>query len=74
MVPSDWKPARGCRATGPLWGLLPNGRVAGGGTEKDETMPLKPEGADEGESEGLLGAKTTIAHSVNMIVSGHHDG
>ena len=42
--------------------------------EKDETKPLKPEGADEGESEGLLGAKTTIAHSVNMIVSGHHDG
>jgi hypothetical protein len=31
--------------------------------EQDESMPLKPEGAGEGEPEGLLGAQTTIAHS-----------
>jgi len=30
------------------------------------TLDIKPQ--------SLLGAQTAIAHSVNMIVSGHHDG
>jgi hypothetical protein len=29
--------------------------------EKDETMPLKPEGADEGEPDGLVGPEECFA-------------